>query len=208
MSFPPSPSPPNGWSLWFITESEITKSGWDINVSLELCSVLGQYLTHYGLLPCVVKNMEPISELLSPGWRALIHTLVPVLWILLGNIQWRRMWLYQWPLLPEYPEFTGDFEVGAHQIQILVLTLVGYICSFITLTSFSSCVKWWQYYLEGKCGVNELVWGRCLPFDRYSINIQLVPYLFNPGQAPEQFQCSKCRWHFKRYCIKASCLLH
>lgn len=111
MSFPPSPSPPNGRSLWFITESEITKSGWDINVSLELCSVLWQYLTHYGLQPCVVKNMEPISELLFPGWRALIHTMVPVLWILLGNIQWRRMWLYQWPLLPEYPEFTGDFEV-------------------------------------------------------------------------------------------------
>ena len=32
------------------------KSSWDVNASLELCNVLWQYLTHYGLLPYVVKK--------------------------------------------------------------------------------------------------------------------------------------------------------
>lgn len=198
MSFPPSPNPPNGWSLWFITESEITKGGWDTNASLELCSVLWQYLIHHGLLPYVVKKkkMEPISEWLFPSWGALIHSLVPILWIL-WNIWWGECGFISDLCFHHIQNSQVTLKLGACQIQILVVPLVGYICPFITLPSFSSCVKWWKYYADGLlCGLNEQVCRRGLSFDRYSINIQLVLHLFNPSQTIKHFQCSKCRWHF------------
>ena len=34
------------------------KSSWDVNASLELCNVLWQCLTHYGLLPYVLKKKK------------------------------------------------------------------------------------------------------------------------------------------------------
>lgn len=98
------PRLPNSWSLWFITESEITKSSWGVNASLQLGNVLWQYLTHYTLLPYVV-SMKAGSRLLFPGQESLIYTLASYIWS-------RRTWTYQWPLLPYYPEFTDEFIIG------------------------------------------------------------------------------------------------
>lgn len=150
MSFPPSPNPPNGWSLWFITESEITKGGWDTNASLELCSVLWQYLIHHGLLPYVVKKKKNGTNI----WMALpklgsSHPQSCPNTVNLMKYLMRRMWLYQWPLLPSYPEFTGDFEVrcmsnsNSSSTPSWIHLSIHYTAIFFLLCKMVKILCWW-----------------------------------------------------------------
>lgn len=143
--------------------------------------MLWPYLTHHGLLPYVVKKKW--NQYLNSSYQA-------------GELSSTVLSHYceSYEIFDEGEcDFISDLcfhhiqnsqvtlKLGAHQIQILVVPLLGYICPFITLPSFSSCVKWWKYYVEGLlCRVNERICRRGLSFDRYSINIQLVPHLFNP----------------------------